>query len=754
MKKFKIALAGNPNCGKTTLFNSLTGSKQYVGNWPGVTVERKVGHYTYKDAEFEVVDLPGIYSFSAHSLDEKVSREFILYENPDLIVNVVDGSNLERNLYLTSQILEIKKPFIVALNMLDIAKKKGIEIEIDHLETHLDSKVVPIVAAKKEGIDSLLEQIYNSANSPKVSKTKIEYDEYVEKYINKIEEEVKKLNNISEFNTRWLAIKLLENDELALNVCKNKIPSLKNAKKKIESHIGSDSDIVIADGKYGFIHGLSKDVTKSNNFNRKEISDKIDKVVLSKFLGLPIFIAIMYAVFMITMNLGNPFIGFFDKFMGTIFVDGFSYLLTQIHTPDFLKLLLANGVGGGIQTVSTFIPPIFFIFMLLAILEDSGYMSRAAFIMDKYMKFIGLPGKAFIPLIVGFGCTVPAIMASRTLENENDRILTILINPFVSCGARLPVYALLGSVFFGAKAGLIIFSLYFIGILVAVLSGFLFKKTFFSGDTSTYVMELPPYHIPTINGIMLHTWTKIKSFIIKAGQVIIVVVIILTILNSITLQGKIDTNSTDNSVLSYVGKTLTPAFKPMGIKADNWQATVGLFTGIFAKESIIGTLKNLYSTKTDANEENNLDFTKKIKESFLEIPAGFKGIGSKLIDPLGFKSNLDDSKEEEKSSINNTMKNAFGSKNRVFAYLLFVLLYFPCVATLGAIYNEIGLKWALFSGFYTTTIAWIIATIFYQTATFFDHVGTSIFWILFAFSLATLFYSILRIKNKKRFKKI
>jgi len=492
MNKYKIALVGNPNCGKTTLFNSLTGSKQYVGNWPGVTVERKVGHYNYKDAEFEVVDLPGIYSFSAHSLDEKVSREFILYENPDLIINIVDGSNLERNLYLTSQILEIKRPFIVALNMLDIAKKKGIKIELDHLEKHLDSKIVPIVAAKNIGIDSLLEQIYNSVKSPSISSTKIEYDSYVENYISEVENEVQKLDNINNFNTRWLAIKLLENDELALKVCGNKISSLKKSKIKIEKHTGFESDIVIADGKYGFIHGLAKDVTKSNNLKRKEISDKIDKIVLSKFLGLPIFIFIMYSVFIITVNLGNPFIGFFDKFMGTIFVDGFSQLLTKLHVPNFLNLLLSNGVGGGIQTVSTFIPPIFFIFMLLAILEDSGYMSRAAFIMDKYMRFIGLPGKAFIPLIVGFGCTVPAIMASRTLENENDRILTILINPFVSCGARLPVYALLGSVFFGAKAGLIIFSLYFIGILVAVLSGFLFKKTFFQTIFLLMLWSYPP----------------------------------------------------------------------------------------------------------------------------------------------------------------------------------------------------------------------------------------------------------------------
>ncbi|RLC51488.1 MAG: ferrous iron transport protein B, partial [Candidatus Cloacimonadota bacterium] len=472
MKKITIALAGNPNCGKTTLFNALTGAKQRVGNWPGVTVERIEGSYKFQDTLVGVIDLPGIYSFSAYSLDEKVSREFILLDKPDLVVNIIDATNLERNLYLTTQLLEMKIPLVIALNMMDLAKQKKIKIEIEHLAQHLDCTIVPIIAHKKQGIEELKEAIRREAERKKISKTQVLYDSVVETAISRIASHSLPFAEKNKIDNRWLAIKLLESDELALKITQNKLEKIINSEIiKIQKHTGSPVDIVIADGRYGFIHGLTLDVVHRDNEFRKTFSDAVDKFILNRFLGIPIFFFVMYLMFTLTIKVGMPFVNFFDKFMGTIFVDGFGNLLNSLHFPKFLITVLASGIGGGIQTISTFIPPIFFMFLSLSFLEDSGYMSRAAFIMDKFMRFIGLPGKAFIPMIVGFGCNVPAILATRTLDNNRDRILTILINPFMSCSARLPVYALFAAVFFPRNGGAIIFAIYLIGILLAILSG-------------------------------------------------------------------------------------------------------------------------------------------------------------------------------------------------------------------------------------------------------------------------------------------
>ena len=758
MNKLTIALAGNPNSGKTTLFNALTGSKQRVGNWPGVTVEHKEGNYSHQNTDVEVIDLPGIYSFSAYSLDEKVSREFILKEKPDLVVNIIDATNLERNLYLTTQLLEMKIPVIVALNMMDIAKQRKIHIEVEHLEKHLGCTVIPMIASKKSGLDKLKDSINDAGQKRQISKTKVQYDSVVEDSIKKISEKTKNISNEHKVDNRWLAIKLLELDEIASEMTDNKFQELVDTEAaKIEKHIGDEVDIIVADGRYGFIHGLSRDVVHRHDQIRKTVSDNIDKFVLNRFLGIPVFFGVMYLVFMLTINVGGAFIDFFDIFTGTIFVDGLSAVLENLHFPEWLTTFLAGGIGGGIQTVATFIPPIFFMFLALSILEDSGYMSRAAFVMDRFMRFVGLPGKAFIPMLVGFGCNVPAIMATRTLENNRDRILTILMNPFMSCGARLPVYVLFATVFFPKNGGLVVFAIYMTGILLAVLSGLLFKKTILKGETSTFVMELPPYHIPTFNGIMMHTWEKLKSFIVRAGKVIIIVVIVISFLNAIGTDGSFGNEDSENSLLSSIGKSITPIFQPMGISSENWPATVGLFTGIFAKEAVVGTLDNLYASLSETEEEveENFNFWDGIIEAFQSVGEGISGIGGALTDPLGVAieedlGDLEIQADEQEVSTNtfSEMKKRFGNSKAAFAYLLFILIYMPCVAAIAAVYRETNMRWTLFSVLYLTGLAWIISTLFYQISMFAVQPAISAMWIGILVSVSVAIYFAMKVKSK------
>jgi len=760
MKKFTIALAGNPNCGKTTLFNALTGSKQYVGNWPGVTVERIEGKYSHSDYLYDVIDLPGIYSFSAYSIDEKVSREYILMEKPDLVVNIIDATNLEKTLYLTTQLLEMKIPVMVGLNMMDLAEQKKINIEVEHLSTHLDCIVVPMIASKRKGIDQLKDMINQHIEEHHIPKTRVTYDSVVEESLERILVSTRNYAEKSAVDERWLAIKLLEGDELAKEITENNFSEqVEEEASKIKKHTNSEADIVVADGRFGFINGLYRDVVHKDTQLRKNISDFIDKFVLNRFLSVPIFLAVMYMVFMLTINVGSPFIDFFDKLLGTIFVGGLGSLLTSLNFPLWLITILAEGIGGGIQTISTFIPPIFFMFLSLSILEDSGYMSRAAFVMDRFMRVIGLPGKAFIPMIVGFGCNVPAIMATRTLDNQKDRTLSILINPFMSCGARLPVYTLFASIFFARNGGLLIFTIYFIGIILAIITGLLFKQTIFKGETSTFVMELPPYHIPTFNGIMLHTWQRLKSFILRAGQVILVVVLLLSLLNSIGSDGSFGNQDSSNSMLSYIGKKITPIFNPMGISNDNWPATVGLITGIFAKETVVGTLDALYN-QLDENKPTaeEFDFWDGIRDAFISIPEGFRELRKTVVDPMGLNVEIKDkaiiqTELDLSTKTFGEMRKRFGSANNAFAYLLFVLIYMPCVAVIATIYREIGAKWAVFSVLYLTILAWIISTLFFQGSQFIVQPAVSSMWIAICFLILIAFYIYLKIWSKNMARK-
>ena len=758
MANVTIAIAGNPNCGKTTLFNALTGSSQRVGNWPGVTVDRIEGKYQHNGSEVRVVDLPGIYSFSAYSIDETIASRYILEERPAVVVNIVDATNLERNLFLTTQLLEMKVPIVVALNMMDLARRRKLSIEVEHLAQHLDCPVVPMVASKGKGTAELKVAIATAVGQRHVSRTRVAYDEEVEEAIETICDHVAGLADGRATDDRWLAIKLLEQDRTTRQLADDQLATLvRSETDRIEKHTGEDIDIVIADGRYGFIHGLARDVVHNQQI-RATISDAVDRVVLNRVLGIPIFLAMMYLVFVLTVNVSSPFIDFFDLLGGTIFVDGFRTLLEAVAAPALLITLLADGAGDGVRIVATFIPPIAFIFLCLSMLEDSGYMARAAFVMDRLLRSIGLPGKAFLPMLVGFGCSVPAVMAARTLENERDRIVTVMITPFMSCGARLPVYALFAVAFFPhGGGGTLIFTLYLTGIALGVLTGLMLKRTVLKGEAATFVMELPHYHVPTVGGIMHHTWNKLKSFLIRAGKVIIIMVMILSLLNAMGTDGSFGKEDSQDSALSAIGRAITPVFAPMGISNENWPATVGLFTGAFAKEAVVGTLDNLYSQLDAAHAaepDEPFDFWGGIQASFAAIGAGFAGFFDTLADPIGLGGvDLEDTSRAAGSiqvaePTVGAMQRYFGTAIAAIAYLLFVLTYAPCVAAIAAIYRETNLRWTLFSVLYMTGLAWLVATVFYQLATFADHPGESVLWLSIAGATVVAFYLGVKVKAR------
>ena len=737
MSDYIVGVVGNPNCGKTTLFNALTGAKQKVGNWPGVTVDRKTGRYMHKQKEIEVVDLPGIYSLSASSLDEEIARDYILSGEPDLIVNILDASNLQRNLYLAVQLLETKTPMVMALNMMDIAKSNKIEINIQELSKNLGCPVVPITASRDEGINSLKSAINKAAMEKRISETKVPYPFEIEETLGELEPFVQNAAAERRIDPKWVAVKLLEGDRLVSRLVGNAAGKiLKRCQKEIEDKLGEEPDIMIADSRYQMITRLIQKTVNRKARGSKTLSDKIDRIALNRFLGIPLFLLAMYLMFMLTINLGGAFIDFFDILAGTVFVDGFGEIMAAVGVPEWLNVALAGGIGGGIQTIATFIPPIGFMFLCLSLLEASGYMARAAFVMDRFMRMIGLPGKSFVPMLVGFGCNVPAIMATRTLENQRDRTLTIMMNPFMSCGARLPVYALFAAAFFPAGGQNLVFGLYLIGIAFAVLTGLVLKNTLLKGEITPFVMELPPYRMPTLKGVVFRVWDRLKAFIFRAGKVIIPVVIILSFLNSMGTDGTFGNDDTDKSVLSVIGKSITPIFAPMGIANENWPATVGIFTGIFAKEAVVGTLDAMY-TQLDATgaEEEAFDFRGGITEAFASIPENLAGLAGTFLDPLGISvgdvSSLETAEEELEvsSGVFGSMVTLFDGKTGAFAYLLFILLYFPCVAAIAAVYRETNMKWTLFAGAWTSVIAYMAATFFYQLGTIGRHPVSSLAWI-------------------------
>ncbi len=752
MSALTIGVIGNPNCGKTTLFNALTGTRQRVGNWPGVTVDRKTGVYQHGNNTIEVVDTPGIYSLSTSSVDEEVARDYVLSNKADLIVNIVDASNIERNLYLTSQLMEMHVPMLVALNMMDAARNKNIEIDIDALAKHLGCPVIPMVASKNQGIELLKKTIASAAYEKTVPSTRSIYPVEIETAVTQLFPLLTNAASKQNIDTGWLAVKLLEDDEQAATfVGEDILQHVGTLQKKIEDQTDEEADIAIASAHYSYINRICSESVRIGSMLNSTLSDKIDSVVLSRFWGIPIFLVAMYLMFMFTINFGGAFIDFFDIFAGAIFVDGFGQLLAALHAPAWLIAILANGIGGGIQTMATFIPPIGFMFLFLSFLEDSGYMARAAFVMDRFMRIIGLPGKSFIPMLVGFGCNVPAIMATRTLENERDRTLTIMMNPFMSCGARFPVYALFAAAFFPTGGQNLVFLLYLIGIAFAILTGLVLKNTLLKGEITPFVMELPPYHFPSGKAIFLSAYDRLKSFMFQAGKVLIPIIAVLAFLNTIGTDGTFGNEDSQSSALALISKTITPVFRPIGVSEDNWPATVGIFTGIFAKEAVVGTLDALYSAM-DAKaagvaETEKFSFIGAISDSFATIPANFADLTGSFLDPLGLSvGEITDAttaaeEMEVDSATFGSMVTLFGSKVAAFAYLLFILLYFPCSAAIAAVYRETNLKWTLFAGFWTTFLAYVGSTLFYQTATLTSHPTSSLLWVfgdISAFMLAIM----------------
>ncbi len=750
----KVALIGNPNCGKTTIFNALTGSQQRIGNWPGVTVEKKSGWFQYKNQKMEIIDLPGIYSFDEEiSDDERIAKEYILSGEANLFVNIIDSTHFERNLYLTLLLLEMGIPMIVLLNMKDLADKGGITIDAKALQKLLSVPVYSIKGTDRNDILKIKEALIQADTFECSFTHKIEFRSSIEKILTGWSETIQKEHGHHYVSSRWIALEILLENKLTQNMPQNLLQKLDSEEviQDLKNEWNEEVDVLVAEDIYAMIRRYTKQV-KRKKPAKKTFSETFDSLVLNKWLGIPFFLVVMYLMFWIVQEFAGAFIDFFDILADTIFVTGLGTVLSSIGSPNWLTILIADGIGGGIQTVATFIPLVFVLFFFLSFLEASGYMSRAAFVADRFMQKIGLPGKAFVPMMVGFGCTVPAIMATRTLETKKDRYMTIFMAPLMSCGARLPVYILFAAAFFPSHQGLIVFSLYLVGILIAIATGLFLKKTMFRGEPSTFVMELPPYHAPRFGVLLKHAWSRTSIFIKRAGIMIVIVMTVLGFLNSFEVAVQSNSISQANvteissnepeqqTVLAVVGKAITPIFVPMGVETDNWPASVGILTGLFAKEAVVGTLGGIYAQLEsqgrpveieEASEDETWSFWGGISDAFATIPENISGAFAAFKDVMGL-GDVGGSAEEVAQVVDADVSLFQQLQDRftkgpwqAYAYLLFILIYFPCIAVLGAIKKEAGQLITYLSVGYLTLVAWIIATLFYQIT-----IGHTIVWIV------------------------
>ncbi|EHW1791721.1 Fe(2+) transporter permease subunit FeoB [Salmonella enterica subsp. enterica serovar Enteritidis] len=743
MKKLTIGLIGNPNSGKTTLFNQLTGARQRVGNWAGVTVERKEGQFATTDHQVTLVDLPGTYSLttisSQTSLDEQIACHYILSGDADLLINVVDASNLERNLYLTLQLLELGIPCIVALNMLDIAEKQQVRIDVDALSTRLGCPVVPLVSTRGRGIEALKLAIdrHNANDNVEL----VHYAQPLLREAGFLADAMAQEMPLQQ--RRWLGLQMLEGDIYSRAYADEAAQNLDTSLARLKDEM-DDPALHIADARYQCIAAICDVVSNTLTAEPNRFTRAVDKIILNRFLGLPIFLFVMYLMFLLAINIGGALQPLFDAGSVAIFIHGIQWIGYTLHFPDWLTIFLAQGLGGGINTVLPLVPQIGMMYLFLSFLEDSGYMARAAFVMDRLMQALGLPGKSFVPLIVGFGCNVPSVMGARTLDAPRERLMTIMMAPFMSCGARLAIFAVFAAAFFGQNGALAVFSLYVLGIVMAVLTGLMLKHTIMRGEASPFVMELPVYHVPHIKSLIIQTWQRLKGFVLRAGKVIIIVSIFLSAFNSFSLSGKIVDNIND-SALASVSRVITPVFKPIGVHEDNWQATVGLFTGAMAKEVVVGTLNTLYTAENIQDEAfNPADFHlgdellgavddtwQSLKDTFsLSVLANpieaSKGDGEMATGAMG------------------VMDQKFGSAAAAYSYLIFVLLYVPCISVMGAIARESSRGWMGFSILWGLNIAYSLATLFYQVTSFSQHPTYSLICILAVIVFNVVVLSLLR----------
>ncbi|WP_213713814.1 Fe(2+) transporter permease subunit FeoB [Cedecea lapagei] len=729
MKNLTIGLIGNPNSGKTTLFNQLTGARQRVGNWAGVTVERKEGQFSTLEHQVTLVDLPGTYSLttisSQTSLDEQIACHYILSGDADLLINVVDASNLERNLYLTLQLLELGIPCVVALNMLDIAEKQAIRIDIDALAARLGCPVVPLVSTRGRGIESL--KLAIDRKQPNEKNELVHYPQILLQEAKKLAEDMPQEMPVTQ--RRWLALQMLEGDIYSLAYAGNATDKLDSARARLAETV-DDPALLIADARYQSIASICDAVSNSLTAEPNRLTVAMDKIILNRYLGLPIFMLVMYLMFLLAINIGGALQPIFDGGSVAIFIHGIQWLGYTLHFPEWLTIFLAQGIGGGINTVLPLVPQIGMMYLFLSFLEDSGYMARAAFVMDRLMQSLGLPGKSFVPLIVGFGCNVPSVMGARTLDAPRERLMTIMMAPFMSCGARLAIFAVFAAAFFGQQGALVVFSLYILGIVMAILTGLMLKHTIMRGEASPFVMELPVYHVPHLKSLTLQTWQRLKGFVLRAGKVIVIVSIFIGALNSFSFSGK-PVDSINDSALASVSRVLTPLLKPIGVHDDNWQATVGLFTGAMAKEVVVGTLNTLYTAEDIHNEEfdaASFNLLDELGAAADETWQGLKNTFSLSVLANPIEASKGDG--EMSSGPMGVMSTKFGSEAAAYSYLIFVLLYIPCISVMGAIARESSRGWMTFSVLWGLNIAYSLSTLYYQSVTFSEHPQFSLVCIL------------------------
>ena len=669
MKGILVALAGNQNCGKTTLFNALTGSNQHVGNFPGVTVEKKEGKVRGHE-EIRIVDLPGIYSLSPYTSEEIVTRDFILNEQPDVILNIVDATNIERNLYLSLQLMELEKPMVIALNMMDEVNRSGNHVDVEQLSERLKVRVVPISASRRDGIDDLVAAV--SAAAADEAKFDLDFcSGAIHRAIHSIAHIIEDHAQQAGIPKRFAATKLVDGDEpmqRLLNLHESDLNIIEHIVKQMEEELGTDREAALADMRYSYIESLvAQCVSRHHETREQQRSEKLDRWLTHKYLGIPIFLCIMLLIFYLTfVPIGGTLQGLLESGID-MFVSWLDVQMEAWQVSSWLHSLVIDGICAGVGSVLSFLPLIVVLFFFLSLLEDSGYMARVAYIMDKALRKIGLSGKSFVPMLIGFGCSVPAIMSTRTLSSERDRKMTIILTPFMSCSAKLPIYGMITAAFFPQHAAVVMLGVYLIGILVAILCGLLFKQTLFKGNPVPFVMELPAYRIPDARSVLMHMWEKAKDFLHRAFTIIFAATIIIWFLQSYDFSFHAVSNASA-SMLAVIGEKIAWIFEPLGF-AD-WRASSALITGITAKESVVSTLSILTGASTDA---------------------GLSSVLQTMFTPLS-----------------------------AFAFLCFTVLYMPCVAAFAATKRELGtLKEALFAVLFQTGVAYIVALIIYQAGSVF-----------------------------------